>query len=275
VLVASLQPLVRYDEGFELFLAITATTIGSTIDHATRRDRELGEHRAINETLQAAMITPIVDTATVAARYVAAAGNLSVGGDWYDLIELECNRRALIVGDCVGHGLAAATVMGQLRSAARAMLLEGRGPASVLEGLDRFAASVEGAMCTTVVVVVIDRDAGSITYSRAGHPPPLLHGPDGPRWLEGGLAAPLAVSATQERHDASATMGPEDVLLLYTDGLVERRGETIDDGLARLVDRVASGADESVAGLADRLLREMSADTSNDDIVVVIKRLAG
>jgi serine phosphatase RsbU (regulator of sigma subunit) len=275
VLVASLQPLVRYDQGLELFLALAATSIGSGLDSAARRDRELGEHRIINETLQAAMITPIVDTATVAARYVPAVGNLSVGGDWYDLVELEGNRRALIVGDCVGHGLAAATAMGQLRSAARAMVLEGRGPASVLEGLDRFAGSVEGAACATLVVAIIDRNGGTITYSRAGHLPPLLCSSEGPRWLDEGLSTPLAVVDDQQRAESSATMGPDDVLVLFTDGLVERRGETIDDGLARLAGTVGSRADESVVELADRLVKEMADDGTRDDIVVVVKRLTG
>jgi GAF domain-containing protein len=275
VLVASLSREVPLNEGFRLFLDLVSTTIGAALDNAVRRDRELGEHRAINETLQAAMITPITDTGTIAARYVSAVDNLSVGGDWYDLVELDDHRRALIVGDCVGHGLEAATAMGQLRSASRAMLLEGRDPASVLEGLDVFAGSVEGAYCATVVCALIDRRTGVITYSRAGHPPPLVSGTDGARWLEDGLSVPLAVIDGLERRNATASMNREDVLVLYSDGLVERRDESIDDGLARLAATVERGDDESVAELADRLLREMLSDGSNDDVVVVVKCLHG
>jgi serine phosphatase RsbU (regulator of sigma subunit) len=273
VLVASLNPQVPVNDGFRLFLDVVSTTLGSALDNAVRRDQELGEHRTINETLQAAMITPITDTGTIAARYVPAADSLSVGGDWYDLVDLDDHRRALIVGDCVGHGLQAATAMGQLRSASRAMLLEGRDPASVLEGLDVFAGSVEGAYCATVVCALINRRTGEITYSRAGHPPPLMGGPAGPRWLDDGLSVPLAVIEGVERRNATASMAAEDVLVLYSDGLVERRGENIDIGLARLASTVERVDHESVAALADRLLREMLTDDSNDDVVVVVKCL--
>ncbi len=273
VLVASLNPQVPVNDGFRLFLDVVSTTLGSALDNAVRRDRELGEHRAINETLQAAMITPITDTGTIAARYVAAADGLSVGGDWYDLVELGEHRRALIVGDCVGHGLQAATAMGQLRSASRAMLLEGRDPASVLEGLDLFAGSVEGAYCATVVCAIIDRPTGEITYSRAGHPPPLVSGPEGARWLDGGLSVPLAVVDGIERRNARASMSHEDLLVLYSDGLVERRGEVIDTGLSRLASTVERGDGETLAELADRLLRELLNEDSSDDVVVVVKCL--
>lgn len=273
VLVASLHPEVPYDDGFRLFIDIVSNTVGTALDGAARHDREVGEHRAINETLQAAMITPITDIGTVAARYVAAIGGLSVGGDWYDLVELDEHRRGLIVGDCVGHGLDAATAMGQLRSAARAMLLARRDPASVLEGLDLFAGSVEGASCATVVCAVIDRETGTVTYSRAGHPPPLVAGPSGRQWLDGGLGLPLDVRPGAQRHNDIATIGPDDVVVLYSDGLVERRGEPLDVGLERLATSVEAGLDQAVADLADRLLIDMLSDGSQDDVVVVVKRL--
>lgn len=273
VLVASLHPEVRFDAGFRLFLDIVSTTIGSALESAVRRDLELGEHRLINETLQASMVTPIVDTGTVAARYVAAVGSLSVGGDWYDLVELDDHRRALLVGDCVGHGLEAATAMGQLRSAARAMLLEGRDPASVLDGLDVYARSVDGAFCATVVCATIDRREGTVTYSRAGHPPPLLSGPGGTRWLDGAVSLPLAVGAGVRRGNETIDMDIDDVLVLYSDGLVERRGESIDRGLERLAASVGCSGFGPAAELADRLLRELLVDGSSDDVVLVVKRL--
>jgi hypothetical protein len=273
VLVASLHPEVPFDEGFRQFVDIVSTTVGTALDGAARHDREVGEHRAINETLQAAMITPITDIGTVAARYVAAVGGLSVGGDWYDLVELDDHRRGLIVGDCVGHGLDAATAMGQLRSAARAMMLNGRDPASVLEGLDLFAGSVEGASCATVVCAVIDRETGTVTYSRAGHPPPLVAGPSGRQWLDGGLGLPLEVRPGASRLNETAAIGPDDVVVLYSDGLVERRGEPLDIGLARLAASVEAGLDETVADMADRILLDLLPDGSQDDVVVVVKRL--
>jgi len=273
VMVLSLAPEVPLDQDFRHFIDIVSSTVGTAVDSAARRDRELGEHRAINETLQAAMITPIAEVGTVAARYVPAVGGLSVGGDWYDLVELDDNRRGLIVGDCVGHGLEAATAMGQLRSAARAMLLEGRDPASVLDGLDLFAGSVEGAFCATVVCALIDRDTRTITYSRAGHPPPLVTGPGGRQWLDGAVSLPLAVRPGAARTNATARMQREDVVVLYSDGLVERRGEPLDLGLERLAVAVEAAIEQPVSDLADRVLLDMLADGSRDDVVLVVKRL--
>jgi len=136
-----------------------------------------------------------------------------------------------------------------------------------------FAATVEGAFCATVVCAVIDRSIGEITYSRAGHPPPLLSGPEGSRWLDQGLALPLAIVEDLGRREATAHMGPDDVLVLYSDGLVERRGESIDVGLDRLSQAVVGRAGEQVAELADGLLHDMVGEGSRDDVVVIVKRL--
>jgi serine phosphatase RsbU (regulator of sigma subunit) len=120
---------------------------------------------------------------------------------------------------------------------------------------------------------MIDRTAATVTYSRAGHPPPLLAGPGGHGWLDGALSLPLAVKAGVPRTNETVVMGRDDVLVLYSDGLVERRNETIDDGLARLADTVLGAGEEPAAALADRLLRELLVDGSSDDVVVVVKRL--
>src|SRR5690349_24236323 len=127
-----------------------------------------------------------------AARYHTASPPLQVGGDWYDVVSLGANRVALIVGDCVGHGLAAATVMGQLRSACRALLLEKSSPSAVLAGLDRFAARLPGARCTTAFAAVLTLASGELVFSSAGHPPPVLAMADGKiSMLEGGRGLPL------------------------------------------------------------------------------------
>jgi Stage II sporulation protein E (SpoIIE) len=129
----------------DAFLVEGAATISHALEAAHARAVELGEQQRINETLQQAMLQPASDHPTVAARYRPAALNLAVGGDWYDVIDLDEHRRAMVVGDCVGHDLGAATAMGQLRSATRALLLEGHDPATVLERLDVFATSITGA----------------------------------------------------------------------------------------------------------------------------------
>src|SRR5699024_7390214 len=113
-------------KSYREFLQLLAVTIDSALQVAYRHSREVGRYRRISDTLQHAMLEPADDVPTVAARYVPALGHLSVGGDWYDVIEIAPDRRGLVVGDCVGHGLDAAAAMAQLRSVARSGLLEGR-----------------------------------------------------------------------------------------------------------------------------------------------------
>ena len=209
------------------------------------------------------------------ARYRPAEGNLAVGGDWYDIIDLGGDRRALVVGDCVGHGLEAAASMSQLRSAARAMLLDGRGPAETLAGLDHFSGSVDGAFCATVAVAVIARADHSITYARAGHLPPLIVGADGHRRLDGAGGPPLGTIEGVVHTEVTEELGDDEVLLLFSDGLVERRGEVIDEGLNRLGKAAEAVFGTSVQELADHLLVELLPERAQDDVVLVVKQLPG
>ena len=220
------------------------------------------------------MLQPASDLPTVAARYLPATGNLSIGGDWYDVLSLEGGRRGVVVGDCVGHGLEAAVVMGQLRTASRALLLEGGGPAEVLDSMDRFATSVDGAPCTTMVCAVVDLPAGpSPTPSRATCRP-LLVGARDSRWLEG-QGLPLAVEGSVgPREQITTTFTPGDLLVLYTDGLVERRGEDIDTGLERLRRVTSARFHQTVQELADGLLEDLIDPEGRDDVAFIVKRLA-
>lgn len=273
VMAVLLNPQRPFDTTYVDFLALIGDTIGTALDNAYRRAVEVGEFRAISDTLQAAMLRPASDLPTVAARYVPAAGNLAVGGDWYDVIDLDATHRGVVVGDCVGHGLDAATVMGQLRAAARAMLLEGRDPAATLEGLDAFAGTLPGAEFATVVCAVFDRQTDVVTYSRAGHPPPLVINDAGVVWLDGAGGVPLMANRTRARANATHTCRPGDRIVLYSDGLVERRGEVLDVGFDRLVDAIAHLRDLPVQQLADGLLHRLLPEPSDDDVVLVVKQL--
>jgi hypothetical protein len=272
VLVTTVNPRRPFDADYRLFIDLIAGTIGSALESAYRRAVEVGAYRSISDTLQQAMLKPSSDLPSVAARYLPAVGNLSVGGDWYDVIDVSDDCRALVVGDCVGHGLEAATAMAQLRSAARAMLLEGRDPASTLEGLDRFARSTDHAFCATVVCALVDRVSETITYSSAGHPPPLVIHASGVSWLDGG-GVPLAVSATTERVNTTRALGREDVVVLYSDGLIERRDETLDAGLERLAEAASALRGSKVHDMADELLRRLLPRDAQDDVVLVVKQL--
>ncbi|MDX3214230.1 SpoIIE family protein phosphatase [Streptomyces sp. ME02-6991-2B] len=207
-----------------------------------------------------------------AVRYRPAVNTLNVCGDWYDMAQLPGGEYAVAVGDVVGHGLAAACVMGQLRSALSAAIRVVDGPATALDALDLYARSVEGAQSTTAVQTVVDVNRHRITYSSAGHPPPALAHPDGTvRFLDGATDPRLgATPAHTPRPQTSAGYSAGATLVLYTDGLVERRGEDIDVGLRRLADGLAEHCTLRVEDLADALMR---LGLSTDDTAVVVLRL--
>jgi hypothetical protein len=275
VLVVEPSAILPYTVEHEAFLVGIAANIAGALRAAQARAVELGEQRHISEVLQQAMLRPATDHPTVAARYRPLALNLAVGGDWYDVIDLDEHRRAMVVGDCVGHGLDAAAVMGQLRSATRTLLLEGHGPAKVLERLDNFSASLPGAFATSVICVIVDRLAATLSYSRAGHVPPLLVGRTTSQWLDdpGGTLLQVLPGATRPMATLSYTHG--DLLVLYSDGLIERRRESLDVGLARLESAARRQFDRevSIQAVADGLLRDLLPLPSDDDVVLVTKRL--
>ena len=153
------------------------TVLGGRLGQGLQRVHQLDQQRETALALQNAILGPAQLPSGFAVRYQPATRPLQVGGDWYDVVDLDDGRIALIVGDCVGHGLAAATVMGQLRSACRALLLERPNPSAALTALDHFAARLPGARCTTAFCAVLSPDTGELVYSSAGHPPPIMvHG---------------------------------------------------------------------------------------------------
>jgi hypothetical protein len=274
LLVMALNPRLPFDDAYEGFASLVAQSIGAALERAYRQAVEIGAYRRISDTLQAAMLKPASDLPTVAARYLPAEGNLAVGGDWYDVIDVGGDRRALVVGDCVGHGLDAAGAMSQLRSAARAMLLEGRGPAETLDGLDLFAQSVDHAFCATVAVAVVERGSRSLTYARAGHLPPLVVDAEGATRLDGSSGPPLGAVPGTVHEDVQVALRGDELILLFSDGLVERRGEVIDVGLDRLAKSAMAAYGSSVQGVADQVLEDLLSNGSEDDVVLVVKQLS-
>ncbi|MFG2140009.1 PP2C family protein-serine/threonine phosphatase [Streptomyces sp. NPDC048650] len=211
-----------------------------------------------------------------AVRYQPAVGSLNVCGDWYDLADLPGDRMAVAVGDVVGNGLEAAGVMGQLRSALSAAVLVADGPAKALEVLGMYARSVEGAESTTAVQVVIDWTTHTVVYSSAGHLPPALLHPDGSvEFLDRATDPPLGARPEHvARPEARTPFTEGTVLVLYTDGLIERRREDIDVGLGRLADSLARHQGTPVERLADTILAELlPPGGTTDDTALVIVRL--
>lgn len=262
-----------WDAAYLSFLRLIASAVGEAVGGAVRHQTEVDHLREVSDTLQAAIVPEGSSVAGVVARYLPAAGDLAVGGDWYDVVELAPGRRALVVGDCVGHGLDAAARMGQLRAATRALLLEDRSPADVLDALDRFARTLPGAECTTLFCAVVDEVEHSVVHSSAGHLPPVLRrAAGGAELLVGGRGAALGIS-TAPRPEAVERLADGDLLVVCTDGLIERRRESLRNGLARLVEQVAAQpAGERTASVADDLLRSLAPRGSQDDVALVVYR---
>ena len=232
--------------------------------------------------LQHAMVTvdpPPDPRYAVGATYRAGVEMLEVGGDWYDVFTVGPDVLGIVVGDVVGRGLAAAGAMGQLRSAVRAVAEPGLGPAGVLTRLDRFVAPVRDAQMATVAYAELDLATGGLRYACAGHPPPLLvteHAPD--RYLWDGRSTPLGTGRDGvPRTEASLQLRPGDRVLLYTDGLVERRDRGLDEGMAALARAVDGVRDRPPAGVADAVTAAMLAgeDGSDDVCTVLLSWLPG
>jgi signal transduction histidine kinase/DNA-binding NarL/FixJ family response regulator len=216
--------------------------------------------------------------AVVAAVYQPGGEAMRVGGDWYLVAPLQRpGQIAVSVGDVVGHGLPAAIVMSRLRAAVSATALTGADPDAVLSSLDRYAAGIPGARCATVSYAVIDTGqpgdgAASISYSCAGHPYPLLVTTDQtPVFLQAGRRPPVAASASElKANTAEQELPAGSLLLLYTDGLIERPGETLDEGFARLQAAAAYRAELSVGEFCDELLGRMAPPGGYTDDVVLL-----
>jgi hypothetical protein len=246
--------------------------------HRVEEVTELIRAREVALSLQEAMLSAPGPAGRhrAAVRYRPAIGTLNVCGDWYDLVDLPGDRIAVAVGDVVGHGLPAAGVMGKLRSALSAASRAVDGPARALEVLGLYARSVDGAENTTVADTFIDWDTHTITYSRAGHPPPALLQPGGTvEFLDQATDPPLGARPEHApRLQATEPFTEGGVLVLYTDGLIERRCEDIDTGLARLAGSLARHQAADPEALADALLADLLPPGGvTDDTALVIVRL--
>jgi PAS domain S-box-containing protein len=268
--LAEQRPFTREDQ---TLLTVLAGRLGQGLQRAYQLDQQ----RETALALQHAILGPARLPAGFAVRYEPASRPLQVGGDWYDVLELDDARIALIVGDCVGHGLAAATVMGQLRSACRALLLEHHSPGSVLTSLDQFAARLPGAQSTTALCAVLNRETGELVYSSAGHPPPILvHADRSVALLEGGRTIPLGWRSNWSRPEARVTLPPRTTLLLYTDGLIERRGSPLDDGIAGAAELVRAGSAVELEELASHIMTRLAPpDGYEDDVAMLLYRQPG
>lgn len=210
---------------------------------------------------------PDLDGLTVTARY-RAGGGADVGGDWYDVLDLPDAGVALVVGDVAGHGVTAATTMGQLQHALRAYALETDSPAGILQRLNRLTQWALPGEVATAIVVVLDSSCERARIASAGHLPPLRIDAGEATYVDLDNGPALGVTPDPVYAEVEQTM-ENATMLLFTDGLIERRGESIDVGMSRLA--ACTTAAEGDA-LLDHLLDEVPDPGGNDDLAVVAVR---
>jgi serine phosphatase RsbU (regulator of sigma subunit) len=249
-----------------------AGTIGELYE---RLDHLYGEQRSIAETLQRALLpqgNPSIAGLDMATRFVAGAKGVDVGGDWYSLFPLDDHRFAFVVGDVSGRGVSAAAVMARLRFTMRAYLVEGHPPDAVLTMCSgQIDLSTDGHF-STALVGTGDLGTGELTLANAGHLPPLVVSPDGAHFVETDVGPPLGVAATTSYSSRTLHVAPGVTMVVFTDGLVERRGEDLDVSLQRLADR-AGRPDADPDELLHRLVGDVARHEYEDDLAVLAFRL--
>jgi len=258
-----------------------AARAGLAIDNA----RLYGEQRALAEGLQRSLLTapPEPEHLEIAVRYEPAGQAAQVGGDWYDAFVQRDGSTVAVIGDVVGHDIAAAAAMGQLRSLLRGIAVHtGAGPADVLCGVDAAMDTLDLGTTATAIVARIEQTPDEVAagtarlrWSSAGHPPPVLIRSDGTVTVlspeEPNLL--LGFAPDIERFDAEVALSSGDVLLLYTDGLVEERGEGIDESIERLAETLSGLTGLGLEDGCDELLARMRPERREDDVALLVIRL--
>ncbi|WP_371863355.1 SpoIIE family protein phosphatase [Cellulomonas terrae] len=260
-----LEPSVR------TVLDLTARRVGLVIDNARLYDRE---HR-LAETLQRAMLPEQaeVDGLDVWTYYAPNSENAQVGGDWYDVLQVSPDVVGVVIGDVVGHDVEAAASMGQLRSVVRSYIFDITTPGPVLERVDQLVAGMRVPRPAGLVLSTLTRtdDVWRLEYSRAGHLPALLVRAGGVTLLDA-AGGPLIGFGGTPRSTGSVDLEPGDVVVYYTDGLIERRDRGLRDGLGALSAVAAAVTARDAAGVGEELLSRL-ADHPEDDVAVVVVRV--
>ncbi|MFI6277833.1 PP2C family protein-serine/threonine phosphatase [Streptomyces sp. NPDC050988] len=266
-------PGERWDADDAVMLIELTRRASIAIDNARRFEH----NRDIAETLQRALLTdlPTTPELRLAARYLPATHGLNIGGDWYDAFRQPDGSLITVIGDVTGHGLHAAVMMSQLRTALRAYAVDGGTPGQLLTRLHILLHHLQPDLYATAVIARFHPDDPTLTWAAAGHPPPVLRTPDGQvHTLDAKPGAMLGIPLRQEIGDHTVRLAPGSTLALYTDGLVERRAQGIDPGIERLASVLggfrSEDLDTDLDGSADRLLRPLLSDSERDDDVCLL-----
>jgi serine phosphatase RsbU (regulator of sigma subunit) len=238
---------------------------------ADENARLYDEQRAVAHTLQRSLLPqqlPNVRGAELAVRYTPGVADMEIGGDWYDIVPVSADRFVVAVGDVSGRGLRAASVMASVRFATRAYAADGDPPGDILSKLNAVDDPDRHGQFITVVCVLVDLAAGTATIANAGHPLPLVLDPAGARFVQTHVGPPIGVVRGAVYESATVALAPAATLLLFTDGLFERRGETIDDGMDRLR-RSAAVHTGTLDELLDGVVTDLLSPGTDDDAAIL------
>lgn len=256
----------------------TVSQVASLAGHAVRRAvlYETEHHSA--KALQRAFLPPqLEDIAglSFASRYLPAGGAFDIGGDWYDVIALPGPKVGLIIGDVAGHGIQAARIMAALRSALRAFATVDPSPGQILSRLNAYTDMFKPDEFATVLVGIFDSADGRLRYASAGHPPPIVIGEDGSsQLLSGALNPPLGIPHGPYEENEQP-FSPGCALVIYTDGLIERRGRDVDAGVAELARAATVERGRSPDELCDRIVFELLAGVELFDDAALLVAVRG
>jgi serine phosphatase RsbU (regulator of sigma subunit) len=242
---------------------------------ADENARLYAAQRSVAETLQQSLLPealPRVDGIESAVRYVAGTEGIEIGGDWYDVVPLGDGCMIVVIGDVSGRGLRAATIMASLRYAVRAYTADEHDPAELLAKVSRLLSVRHDEHFATLLCALVDVGSRTITIANAGHPDPLLVHAGGAEFVRTESGLPIGVTNPSTYTSTTVTVPPGGTLLAYTDGLVERRGESLDVGLDRLRAAAVGVNGASVERLLDHVVAELTPDGSDDDTAVLALR---
>jgi serine phosphatase RsbU (regulator of sigma subunit)/anti-sigma regulatory factor (Ser/Thr protein kinase) len=258
-----------FDEDDVTLLQLAADRAALAIDNA-----RLSEHRSVTAMMQRSLLPdalPQIPGMRFSAKYLPAGSGIKIGGDWYDVFQLHNGCLAFVIGDVVGRGVLAASVMAEIRASLRAYMMQGHKLTEVVSMLNELLVSVGSNRGATLCILELDPDAEELEAVIAGHLPPLLVEPDGHAHLleqKHGLPVGVRIGHAYEAFCYPFPTGSR--LLLYTDGLIERRDEPIDQGFERLLAAAETAATRSDSSLADRVYRTLLDETLLEDDVALL-----
>ena len=274
--LGTLWLMMQSDGGCDGETVSLAEDLARPASIAVENARLFARQRSVSETLQRSLLPerlPEIPGLATAARYIPGGPDVDVGGDWYDVLQLPAGGIGIAMGDVVGRGERAASLMGQMRNAVRAFAFEGKPPGQVLESVNSLMLDAGADHMATMIYGVLDPETGELRFANAGHPPPLIAESGGAaRFLDGGSGPPVGGLPTCSYPEGRSILTPGATVLLYTDGLVENRSRGLDVGLERLLE-AGRDAPSDPEAFCSHVLDQVGASAGDDDLALLAVQL--